>query len=436
LSVGAAFSVRGTELHGGGTVSAWSFLTKLSQLPHRASASVAEAKAARLIIDELEQLGLVIEHQYFRSPRKTLYLGPSVVILIYLLAVFWIGPTYPYAALFLMAAALFPLVGELLGWSINLDALLPKYRSQNLIVRLSIKTVATGDANQATSVGTLDTPRPRVIVTAHFDTQYGSWLFAPLFRPFIQPFFTSVYIVLALLPLVLAVYTLWPTLPFIGDAMWLGSVYLAVVVIGLIVGSVTGDYINGANDNGSGTALAMALAEKAATGAFADLDMMFVFTGSEETGTRGMMRFMSDFESSLPEQTYFINLDNIGAGIPRYLEGEGMLGFMPYHAGLIELAKQISAQKAGRVIAKHNLLLPTDGVIATRAGYPAITFIAMDEKGNIPHYHWFSDTIENIDRDLVEYMEGYLTAFIQALSGAVQTHASAAEDPVDPVTSP
>jgi hypothetical protein len=424
------------QKYGGGDVSAWSYLTKLSQLPHRGSASTAEAKAARLITHELNKLGLVVEHQYFRAPRKTLYHGPSTVILIYLAALFGLGIRHPCVAGLLMLLAAIPLVGELLGRPVNLNALpLPKYRSQNLIARLPDAVSASRVAGQtaaevaatpppAAESDIRKTPRPRVIITAHYDTQYCSWLFSPLFRPFIQPFFTSVYVVLALLPVGLIINALWPALPWVGEVMWLGSLYLALVVIGLLVGSISGGYINGANDNGSGTALAMALAQKAAVGELAALDISFVFTGSEETGTRGIMHFMSHFTSSMPEQTYFVNLDNLGAGIPRYLEGEGMLGYTPYHAELINLAKQVSKRMSGRVVAKHNLLLPTDGVIAARAGYPAITFIAMDEKGNIPHYHWFSDTLENIDRDLLQYMEDYLTAYLQALPEAVSAQAS------------
>ena len=43
----------------------------------------------------------------------------------------------------------------------------------------------------------------------------------------------------------------------------------------------------------------------------------------------------------------------------------------------------------------------------------------MDEKGNIPHYHWFSDTLENIDRDLLQYgrlPHGVLQALPEAVS--------------------
>ena len=162
----------------------------------------------------------------------------------------------------------------------------------------------------------------------------------------------------------------WPALPGWGSDV-VGLLHLALVVIGLLVG-VSAAVISMDNYNGSGTALAMALA--AAVGE--RLDISPVFTGSEETGTRGMMHFMSHFTSS--RQTYFVNLDNLGDAFHATWKVKAC--WVIRLIQLINLAKQVSKRMSGRVVAKHNLLLPTDGVIAARAGYPAIRLLRWMKK--------------------------------------------------------
>lgn len=401
-------------------MSAWHYLEKLSALPQRGSASPAEATAARLITTELRQLGLSVVHQHFRSPCKTLYYGPPIVMAICIFAALGLGAEHPLLGLALIALSLIPLLGELLGWPLNLDAVLPKHRSQNVVA-----TVAAPEEPPENQV--------HVYVTAHFDTQFGSWLFAPFFRPYLQPFFTVSYIALALLPITVALHALLPKAVLVNAAMAIAAGYLVLALTWLLINAVTGRYINGANDNGSGVALALHIAEKAARGAFPHTDLCFVFTGSEETGSRGMLHFMESLGIAKRPHTYFLNLDNLGAGIPRYLTGEGMLGYTPYHNGLIQLAERVSAEKGGKVKAQRNLLMPTDGVVASRAGYPAITFIATDEQQRIPNYHWHTDTLERIDQSLLAYMEDYLTALIRAIAEDCRNAALGASG-VDPET--
>lgn len=60
---------------------------------------------------------------------------------------------------------------------------------------------------------------------------------------------------------------------------------------------VTGRYVQGANDNGSGVALTLALAEYFTNhrSEFPEnIDIVFLFTGSEGAGVRGMKHFIKN----------------------------------------------------------------------------------------------------------------------------------------------
>jgi hypothetical protein len=235
--------------------------------------------------------------------------------------------------------------------------------------------------------------------------------------PHLQGYFTCVYALLAAVPVLLLLR--WIGATWTAQALTVAGGLLAVNVLFLAVCWRTGRYINGANDNGSGVAMALALAERFATIALPGTDLMVVLTGAEEVGTRGMKAFVANCGLD-PRRTCFVNLDNIGGGNLHYLLGEGMLAFRPYSPDLVALARQIGAEFGGdRVWFKKNLLLPTDGSVPSLAGYPAISFLAFQEDGSLPDYHWYTDTLDRVDPALLEFAEEFLTEYTQRVWGEV-----------------
>lgn len=375
---------------------AWKYLERLSRHPHRGSATPAEAAAADAIAAWLRELGYLVDVQGFRAPRDTLYLGPAMVIGGLLVGVA-AGSHYPWVGLLICAVALFPLVGELLAGPTDLDRLLPLYPSQNVVVR------------QRWPVGK---QRRTLVISAHYDTQRASYLFHPLFAPHLQTYFYVVYAGLALIPLGLALRWVLP------GSLWAEAVVAGGAILSmanaafLLVCRATGRHINGANDNGTGTALVLALAEALAQTPLDRTDVVFLFTGCEEVGMRGMKHFVR--HAGLDKaNTMFINLDNIGGGSLHYLKGEGMLGYRAYADRLVALAGRMSAELGGRVRPRQNLLLPSDGLIPAAAGYEAISFLAFSADGRLPNYHWYTDRLELVDRDLVDFAERFMLQFVR-----------------------
>lgn len=382
-------------------MNAWEYLVKLSRHPHRGTATAGEAAAAASMRGWLEELGYQVETQPFRTPRDTLYLGPSVVLMGFAAAAV-AGLWLPSAALAVCLVLLIPMVGELLGSQhIDFDLLLRTYPSQNLLVR---RPAAYG------------APRRRLVISAHYDTQRASLLFHPKLAPHIQPYFTAVYALIAAVLALLAVRWAAPGTPAVGPVLVGLSVLLLLNVAFLLYCKVTGRYINGANDNGTGAALLLGLADRFAAEPLAETELWFLLTGAEEVGTRGMKHFMRTAALD-PANTVFINLDNLGGGKLHYLLGEGMVAFRPYGTDMTALARQLSAEYGGRVQPKKNLLLPTDGMVPAKAGYQAISFLAFQEDGSLPNYHWYTDTIDKIDRDLLSFTERFVQEYILRLSG-------------------
>lgn len=379
---------------------AWKYLKELSRFPHRGATTREEKEAAGYLARALSDLGYQVQTQEFKAPRDTLYSGPPVIFAAFLV-LGAIALAYPAPALAAMVLILIPMIGDMHGGRPNFDLFLPKYPSQNV-------------------VGTLDGPgqnRQTLVISAHYDTQKGSPLFSPKFAPFVQPFFTAIYVGLVGI-LLSAIFRL----VFTGTA-WPRTVYLvsgALVAAGMIfllICKAVGRHVNGANDNGSGTALALAMAERFRSEPPEGTRVIVALTGSEEVGVRGMIRFMDEYGPGLdPQTTRFINLDNLGGGKLRYLINEGMVRNYRNDPELIALAGSMARDlPEGQLSPQNRLLMYTDGIIPSRRGYKVITFISLNEKGRIPDYHWHSDRLEHVDRELLEFEEGFIWTYAQAV---------------------
>jgi hypothetical protein len=375
-------------------------LKRLTRHPHRGTATAEEAAAAGEIRQWLSDMGYACEIQAFATPRDTLYLGPSAVMAGFLVAAA-VGRYRPWAGLLLALALLVPLAGEMLGsLRVDLDLLLPRYRSQNVVAR-------SGSAGG----------RRTLVVSGHYDTQRASLLFHPQVAPWIQPYFYLVYGSLLSVPVTLGLRWALPAATWTGPMLAAGSALLVVHTAFLVLCRVTGRYINGANDNGSGVSLVLALAERFARTPLPETEVIFLLTGAEEVGTRGMKAFMRRARLD-PATTRFVNLDNIGGGRLHYLTGEGMLAVKPFGPELLALAGQMAAEQPGQVAPRKNLLLPTDGLIPATLGYQAISFLAFLDDGSLPNYHWYTDTFEQIDLALLDFAEEFLADYLRRLATA------------------
>lgn len=392
-------------MQGGGDAmaGAWYYLERLCRFPHRGTGTHLEAAAASEVESLLTELGYKPELQRFRAPRDTLYLGPALVMSCFVVAAFF-GWRYPWLGLLLCVVSLVPMVGEMLGARIDFDLLLPMAPSQNVIARLPAAGMR----------------RRTLVVSAHYDTQRASLLFHPRFIPCTQAYFYLAYAGLLVIPAALAGRWLTMGAAWTSILLAVGAGLSAANALFLLFCRMTGRYGNGANDNASGASLLLSLAARYQGRPLPDTQLVFLFTGAEEVGTRGMKRFLRDCGLHRAG-TYFINLDNLGAGALHYLTGEGMLVRKPYSPELISLARAMASEHGLKP--RSNLLLPTDALPPALAGYQAISFLAFWPDGSLPHYHWHTDRPEQIDREALARGERFIHAYIGSLTSGAEESA-------------
>jgi hypothetical protein len=157
--------------------------------------------------------------------------------------------------------------------------------------------------------------------------------------------------------------------------------------------------VPGANDNLSGAAALVALAELLQARSAPGLRVLLVSCGAEETLQDGVRAFIARHRHELaPERTCFVNLDTVGSAQLVMLEGEGPV-WMEEYAGpwLRDLLEeragelQIPLQRGFRARAS------TDSVIPSRRGYAIATLVSLNRWHSLGNYHLPSDIPANLN---------------------------------------
>jgi Peptidase family M28 len=107
------------------------------------------------------------------------------------------------------------------------------------------------------------------------------------------------------------------------------------------------DVVPGANDNASGVAAAISLADELRAKRPRNLEVWVVLTGGEECLMQGMRAFVRGHRKQLADRpTYFLNLDSVGGGRVRYTSSEGLAISFEMGKRMNELCQAIA--EAGR----------------------------------------------------------------------------------------
>ena len=195
-----------------------------------------------------------------------------------------------------------------------------------------------------------------------------------------------------------------------------------LIVIFVLLDAGVADPVPGANDNASGVATVLSLAERFG-GQLEHFGVWVLITGGQESFGLGMKAFLKRHKDDLDkERTVFINVDEVGAGTVRYGAKEGVLLPGKSHPQLFQIAEQIAEDDgedgsfSARPLAMRTA---TDASIARSAGFPAITVACRNKVGYVPHHHQKSDTIDNIDDEALERAHGFTAELIQRLDAEI-----------------
>ncbi len=176
------------------------------------------------------------------------------------------------------------------------------------------------------------------------------------------------------------------------------------LVLGLLGTALVADLwrsetVPGANDNLSGVACLVALAELLHERPVAGVRVLLASCGAEETLQDGIRAFMRRHRRELdPGTTHFINLDTVGSPHLVLLEAEGPIRMEEYRGPwLRDLFAERAASLGIALYRGYRARASTDSVIPSRAGYATATLVSMTDWRSPANYHLPSDIPANLD---------------------------------------
>ncbi len=177
----------------------------------------------------------------------------------------------------------------------------------------------------------------------------------------------------------------------------------AGVVIGALGAALVADVwrsptVPGANDNLSGVAVLVALAELLRERPL-PVRVLLVSCGAEETLQDGVRAFLARHRHELqPDGTWFVNLDTVGSPHLVMLEGEGPVWMEDYAGPWLRDLLAARAQSLDIDLERgFRARASTDSVIPSRAGYPIATLLSITDWRSPANYHLRSDVPANLD---------------------------------------
>jgi hypothetical protein len=206
-----------------------------------------------------------------------------------------------------------------------------------------------------------------------------------------------------------------------------GTVML-ILALPLLVDIGLSGVVPGANDNASGVATVLRLADRYG-GDLEHFDVWVLLTGGEEALGEGMREWMRHHRRKFDSaSTIFLNVDTVGGGTIRYARREGpLLGAKP-HPRLRALCEQLADEDAddGRYGARPVAIRAVnDAVAARRAGFPALTVTCRDDGDDAPDLHRHSDTPERIEDVALERAFGFCSELIELIDEEIGPDVSA-----------
>jgi Zn-dependent M28 family amino/carboxypeptidase len=187
----------------------------------------------------------------------------------------------------------------------------------------------------------------------------------------------------------------------------------------------TRETVPGANDNLSGVAGLVALADLARERP-PGVRLLLVSCGAEEALQEGMRGFVHRHRHELdPRVTSFLNLETVGSPRLIMLEGEGPIWMEDYSGPAFrDLVERCAAEEGIALERGFRARASTDSVIPSRTGCPTATLTSVTEWGALANYHLPSDVPENVEYTTVGHSSwlAYTVAHALALTGDRKSH--------------
>jgi acetylornithine deacetylase/succinyl-diaminopimelate desuccinylase-like protein len=334
-------------------------------------------------------------------------------------------------ALLAIAGSLVSVASPIIGAALVLIATLSAFGDASGLFRPLRRLTGRRASQNVLSREGGDERAGQIVLVAHLDSSRGGALFGRAvqerlavvggrLKRTIGPFVPFMAALLVLL--VCCIARLFGQQGNILTAFQLLPTIVLIIAVVALLDTALSKTVPGANDNASGVATVLRLAERFG-GKLEHFGIWVLITGGQESFGLGMKAFLKKHKEELDkERTVFINVDEVGSGTVRYGQREGVLLPGKSHPQLFEIAEQIAEDDGedGAYSAKPlELRTPTDASVARLAGYPAITIACRNAIGYVPHHHQPSDTVDNIDDEALERAYGFTAELIERLDGEI-----------------
>lgn len=196
--------------------------------------------------------------------------------------------------------------------------------------------------------------------------------------------------------------------------MPLGLVALLVLVVTLQPEFTP--FVPGANDNASGAATVLSLAERLRTQPLKRTEVLLVTSGAEEVGATGPVRLL-ERHPELREADWIV-LDTVagpGAG-PCVITAEQVLLPLRADPRLLEAARAVAASRPDLGSYEHYYRgLFSEHSPLVVAGCRSLAILDFTPQGFLPNWHRPTDTVANIDPDVLNRTEEFVWELLQRL---------------------
>jgi hypothetical protein len=196
-----------------------------------------------------------------------------------------------------------------------------------------------------------------------------------------------------------------PLASVVGALTGRRSLAAAGTTLSIVTGALGADLarmriVPGANDNLSGVAVLVGLAERLAAQPLDGVRVLLASCGAEEVLQGGVYPFAArHLRPRDPARTWVLNLDTVGSPRLVLLEGEGVLRMEDYPDPAFRDLIAATADDAGIPLTRGmRARSSTDAVVTARAGFPTATLASFEPDTKLlSNYHLPTDTPENVD---------------------------------------
>ncbi|MEH3054115.1 MAG: M28 family peptidase [Patulibacter minatonensis] len=186
----------------------------------------------------------------------------------------------------------------------------------------------------------------------------------------------------------------------------------------------------GANDNLSGVAVLVGLAERLRDAPIDGVRIMLVSAGAEEELQGGIYGFLEAHAAQLdPATTRIFAVDTVGSPQLVMLEGEGPVRMHDYEASFRDLVAEVAEEAGVNMERGLRSRFSTDGVVPRQLGIPTVSLVSLAPWRAPSNYHLMTDTPENVVYESVQATVDLSEAIARRLGRDARRSSQAATAP-------